>query len=515
MEDGNVTGNEDTEKIQTFLERVNERQRYLDRHVVKCHQASAIHFLLDSLTKYSYGFLADDMGLGKTATAVLILLYLILTQGIKVVVICPPSVLNVWTATFKYWVDVDLTNPTKCDTGEKHARATVTSFVRNGSFLAHTLIMTPQTFLKQSCILEEIRENLLVIVDEVHEAVRTQQTEAHSALLRFSPKFYLFLSGTPLVNQLGDIYSLTCALSANANNKENILGGKKNFTKSVSEISSHIDKALNVCTTQQDRKKSCNAASNNLKAIQSALALIMVRRRFLAIEGSDLPIPKRINIIWSMTQSQQCLYNVLDQQQGFAAVATARHITDFGCTHVSDIHSDENLSSILHNSPSFQFIEAILKDTLIMHSKIVIVAERTTLLKWLLTLCSSIHMPANMLHGNTEIESRQCMVDTFNITTGAFCLLLSKKAGGVGISLTAASTIIIMDIAYNPSDDDQAVSRIFRIGQNKICRVVKMIGSELDNLNYQVQPYFTNFYLTHMVILANKKIASSVSSQKD
>ena len=60
----------------------------------------------------------------------------------KIIIICPPSVVSVWQNTFKYWVDWDLPFPTMCETGSVHAKATIERFVRNGIQLQHTFIMT-------------------------------------------------------------------------------------------------------------------------------------------------------------------------------------------------------------------------------------------------------------------------------------------------------------------------------------------------------------------------------------
>jgi len=80
-----------------------------------------------------------------------------------------------------------------------------------------------------------------------------------------------------------------------------------------------------------------------------------------------------------------------------------------------------------------------------------------------------------LLTGATAVDVRQSLVDEFNEDESIPCFLLSTKAGGMGINLTAASVVILFDQDFNPHNDKQAQDRAYRIGQKRDVDVVKLI----------------------------------------
>lgn len=79
------------------------------------------------------------------------------------------------------------------------------------------------------------------------------------------------------------------------------------------------------------------------------------------------------------------------------------------------------------------------------------------------------------IDGNTDIKSRQAQIDAFNQTNEHFIFLLSTRAGGLGINLTAADTVVIYDSDFNPQMDLQAMDRAHRLGQKRFVRVYRLI----------------------------------------
>ena len=95
------------------------------------------------------------------------------------------------------------------------------------------------------------------------------------------------------------------------------------------------------------------------------------------------------------------------------------------------------------------------------------------------------------LDGSTPVAIRQSLIDKFNTDKNVFIFLLSTRAGGVGINLTAADTVIFYDVAFNPQVDRQAEDRCHRFGQEKPVTIYKMITS--------------NTVDQHMLSMANRK----------
>lgn len=80
-----------------------------------------------------------------------------------------------------------------------------------------------------------------------------------------------------------------------------------------------------------------------------------------------------------------------------------------------------------------------------------------------------------LLTGSTAVDVRQSLVDEFNEDDSITVFLLSTKAGGIGINLTAASAVVMFDQDFNPHNDRQAQDRAYRIGQKRDVDVVKLI----------------------------------------
>lgn len=93
------------------------------------------------------------------------------------------------------------------------------------------------------------------------------------------------------------------------------------------------------------------------------------------------------------------------------------------------------------------------------------------------------------LDGQTRTDERQGLVDEFNDDEDITVFLLSTKAGGVGINLTAASVVVIYDQDFNPHNDRQAADRAYRIGQEKEVEVIKLITEN----SIDVSPLSPNF----------------------
>ena len=79
------------------------------------------------------------------------------------------------------------------------------------------------------------------------------------------------------------------------------------------------------------------------------------------------------------------------------------------------------------------------------------------------------------IDGSTPVEERQTLIDKYSQNDDIFIFLLTTRAGGVGINLTAANVVIIYDIDYNPQQDRQAEARCHRVGQTRPVHVIKLI----------------------------------------
>ena len=99
----------------------------------------------------------------------------------------------------------------------------------------------------------------------------------------------------------------------------------------------------------------------------------------------------------------------------------------------------------------------------------------TTVLDILEDYCNMRGYKYCRIDGSTDIKSRESQIDVFNSTDEHFLFLLSTRAGGLGINLTAADTVVIYDSDFNPQMDLQAMDRAHRIGQKRFVKVYRLI----------------------------------------
>lgn len=110
-----------------------------------------------------------------------------------------------------------------------------------------------------------------------------------------------------------------------------------------------------------------------------------------------------------------------------------------------------------------------------LHSILTLLSQFTQVLDILQAVLKHKKIKYLLLTGSTAVDVRQSLVDEFNEDDSITVFLLSTKAGGIGINLTAASVVVMFDQDFNPHNDRQAQDRAYRIGQKRDVDVVKLI----------------------------------------
>lgn len=127
-------------------------------------------------------------------------------------------------------------------------------------------------------------------------------------------------------------------------------------------------------------------------------------------------------------------------------------------------------------SSKFDFLRGLLPKLQVEGHRVLIFSQWTKLLDLLEVLMGHLSYRYLRLDGSTDVAERQGMIDTYNEDTGIFVFLLSTRAGGLGINLTAADTVILHDLDFNPTNDEQACDRCHRIGQTKPVSIYKLVA---------------------------------------
>jgi non-specific serine/threonine protein kinase len=397
------------------------------------------------------GCLADDMGLGKTPTT---LAHLAGLTGPHLVV-CPLSVVRNWeseTARFAPFMRVMVHHGTGRAEGE--------TFLHEVA--AHDLVVTTyQVAAKDLDLLQKVSWTT-VVMDEA-QAVKNPDTHTARAMRALGAGQRIALTGTPVENRLSELWSIFHIVTPG------LLG---NFTQFRQRFAQPIEKGHDA------------AATAALRTLTSPFLL----RRTKADKTLVPDLPDKVEqIAWApLTREQAHLYQaVVDQllkdaqeadgmkRRGLvlAALTRLKQI----CNHPA--HALGDGSKLAGRSGKLHRFDELVTDLLDTGEQALVFTqfrEMGLLLQQHLHERFSQQVP--FLHGGVSKHGRDRMVESFqNGTATSPLLLVSLKAGGTGLNLTAASQVVHYDRWWNPAVEDQATDRAWRIGQSRTVFVHKLV----------------------------------------
>lgn len=411
--------------------------------ILRQYQQNGLDWLA---TMKSIGFgalLADDMGLGKTVQILALLEYLRQNGGAKALLIIPASLIGNWISEIgrfapklRYYI--------------LHDKNTAIELAEADLFIT-TYGMTLR--------LEGLKDHTwdLVILDEA-QAIKNPGTKQTKAVKAIPAKFHIAMTGTPVENRMSDLWSLFDFLNAG------LLGSAKEFSGYAKVIQN----------------------SESYQKIRNVINPFILRR--LKTDKSiinDLPDKVEMKTYAALSKKQAVLYNALVNELK-QIMEKLEGIERKGVVLASLIkfkqicnHPDQYLGqSIFDQSQSGKF--NILKEICeTIHDK----RERVLVFSQFREMCEPLSAYLEtlfgkkglVLHGGTPVKKRAELVEKFNSNEYVPYLVLSLKAGGVGLNLTAANHVIHFDRWWNPAVENQATDRAFRIGQKKNVLVHKII----------------------------------------
>ncbi len=406
------------------------------------YQIDGFHFLAYLSTNRFGGILADDMGLGKTLQGLTWLLWLRSRQDADLMppslVVCPKSVLDVWAAEVK-----------------KFAPGLKIQVLRNKEeldmeVLENGLDILVLNYAQLRVCIEHLKtiKWLAVVLDEGQQ-IKNPDSKAAKASRMLEASNRLVLTGTPLENRLLDIWSLMAFAMPG------VLGDRKYFRE-------HFD-----------RRKDVKAQTR----LASRLRPFMLRRTKDQV-AVDLPARIEEDVLCKMEEEQADLYE--DELNRIQAILAGSETDDQlrknsfvilqGLMRLRQICCHPGLLDADYmESPSAKLIALFyLLDQLQEEGhKVLVFSQFTSMLDIIRQRLEDENRPHCLLTGQTK--NRQEVVEGFQRSKDPTCFLLSLKAGGAGLNLTASSYVVLYDPWWNPAVENQAIDRTHRIGQtNKV-----------------------------------------------
>jgi len=409
---------------------------------LRSYQADALAWL-DFLDEAGLGgCLALDMGLGKTPT---LLANLLSEKADKPsLVIAPPAVVGNWASEARRFVP-----------GLKVMVHHGANRSRNSSFeqavsKADLVITTYGTAVRD---IEEIIgiKWWKVVLDEA-QAIKNPAAETSRQLQRIDARTRVALTGTPIENGLGDLWAIMNWANPG------LLGPRAAF---ISQL------------TPDNKRKS--DGEDALRALNG----ILVYRRTKAEPLIAAELPDRIDELdqCAMTEEQIGLYQavidtlVIDaeskepgtpERKGavLAAITALKQI----CNHPVNYQDDDN--PLEGRSGKLARLNEIVESVYAAGEKLLVFTHFATWGVKLAEYLSTRHgIPVECYHGGLARGARDRMVESFQSLDGPGAMVLSLKAGGTGLNLTAANHVVLYDRWWNPAVEDQARDRVWRIGQ--------------------------------------------------
>ncbi|MEI6805705.1 MAG: DEAD/DEAH box helicase [Myxococcaceae bacterium] len=381
--------------------------------------------------------LADEMGLGKTLMVLCLLAKIKERDGSKPnLVVAPTSVLDVWVAESKqHFEGLNTVKWHGADRAEQIEEAKKAD-----------LVITSYALLRRDLqTLSEINFRYLV-VDEA-QIIKNSKTESWKAARLIKSEQRLALSGTPIENRISDLHSILELVSPG------ILGDERAFVKRYGTGEKNAE-------------------------LRERVRPMILRRRKEEVE-SDLP-PKIENILrCDMADQQRTLYlEILRAAQKELNQAAHNSIPLLAAlTRLRQVCCDPSLlpdqNKALGSAKLDLFME-VIQDCLSNGRRIIVYSQFVKMQNILIEALAKAGIKDTLwLHGATQ--NRGEVVAEFQKPDGPKVIVVSLKAGGTGITLTAADTIIYYDPWWNPAVMDQAADRAHRIGQTKTVHLIKLV----------------------------------------
>ncbi len=403
---------------------------------------------LFNLTYYRLsGILADDMGLGKTLE-IITLLKSVRTKNPNMIV-APASLTYNWYNEFQKWtpnLNILLI------TGNGPTREKLIRQIQPGQ-----IIITSYDYLKRDLDIYKKMSFHFMIVDEA-QAIKNYQTKNAEAVKEIKCVSRFAITGTPIENSLADLWSIFDFC---------LPGYLKSYENFKNEFEINIIK---------------NHDLEALERLNHQIAPFILRRTKSEVLR-ELPA-KFEQIIYSpMSEEQENVYNatLLQARDKIIQSNAENKMYIFSMlTRLRQIccHPKLYIENYAGDSAKLNLTKNIIYDAIHSNHRLLIFSQFTSMLDILDEMLVNEEIQHFKLTGTTPSDERFRLVDEFNKNENIKVFLISLKAGGTGLNLTGADTVIHYDPWWNFSAENQASDRVHRIGQKNNVQIIKMITKD-------------------------------------
>jgi len=462
----------------------NVQPAWFDSGTLRDYQITGIDWLRMQRASGTSCILADEMGLGKTIQSAGLIASLIYERDPKdwrpALVVAPLSTLQNWERELETWCAelhcVVLTGAASARDVCKDAE-----FDQTNRF--HVCITSYETASSEKAALKQVGAWSALIVDEGHRLKSGSAGKLFRELHDLDATFRLLLTGTPLQNSLDELYHLLLFLDPERVKKECSAEGTTNAVAALDQVFQGDDDA----ETQQ-----------RLKSLRGLLQGRMLRRLKDDVLKGVIKAKKELVVRVELTPLQKKLYRAVltsnfpalavtdDKKKKAPAPALQNIVMQLRkvCNHAElmrdkfpeDMVEGDRVDALLAGSGKLALLDRMLLKLRDAKARVLLFSQMTRTLDVLEEFAALKRYGTTRLDGSTAADVRQRRIDAFNAPDSKlFLFLLSTRAGGLGVNLATANTVVIYDADWNPHNDLQALARAHRLGQRDAVRVYRFV----------------------------------------
>ncbi|XP_058077693.1 probable ATP-dependent DNA helicase CHR12 isoform X2 [Magnolia sinica] len=455
--------------IHSIQEKVMEQPSMLQGGELRPYQLEGLQWMLSLFNNNLNGILADEMGLGKTIQTIALIAYLLENKGVSGphLIVAPKAVLPNWAHEFSTWAPsiVAVLYDGRLDE-RKSMREEYSGEGKFNVMITHyDLIMRDKAFLKKI-------HWYYMVVDEGHRLKNHESVLARTLVSGYRIRRRLLLTGTPIQNSLQELWALLNFLLPS------IFNSVQNFEE---WFNAPFADRCDVSLTDEEELLI-------IRRLHHVIRPFILRRKKDEVEKF---LPGKIQVVLKCDMSawQKVYYQQVTDlgRVGLdSGTGKSKSLQNLSmqlrkcCNHPYLFVGEYNIwrkEEIIRSSGKFELLDRLLPKLQRSGHRVLLFSQMTRLID-ILEIYLQLHdFKYLRLDGSTKTEERGTLLKQFNAPDSPyFMFLLSTRAGGLGLNLQTADTVIIFDSDWNPQMDQQAEDRAHRIGQKKEVRVFVLVS---------------------------------------
>ncbi|GMF99888.1 unnamed protein product [[Candida] boidinii] len=502
-----------------ITEKIDKQASILVGGTLKEYQLRGLEWMVSLFNNHLNGILADEMGLGKTIQTISLITYLVEAKKVPgpYLVIVPLSTLPNWNLEFDKWAPALNKISYK---GNPTYRKELAQRVKNGDF--QVLLTTYEYVIKDKGLLSKIKW-VHMIIDEGHRMKNTKSKLSYTLNEFYHTDYRLILTGTPLQNNLPELWALLNFVLPKIFNSVKSFdewfntpfansGSQDKIELSEEEtllVIRRLHKVLRPFLLRRLKKDVEKSLPNKVEkvikckksALQAKLYHQMLKYNQLFIGDKDSTAPVGIK---GMNNKLMQLRKICNHPFVFQPVEDMINATP-------ELTNDD----IWRVSGKFELLDRVLPKFQATGHRVLMFFQMTQIMDIMEDYLRFKGMQYMRLDGDTKADDRTLLLKDFNAPDSPyFVFLLSTRAGGLGLNLQTADTVIIFDTDWNPHQDLQAQDRAHRIGQKNEVRILRLITSDSIE-EYILERAHQKLDIDGKVIQAGKFDQKSTSEEQE